>query len=71
MIYDRGIAARVNGKVYKMILMYGLKMVAQTNGQEAELKTSTFPLEVTRFDRITNEYIKRMSCLETKLDRRG
>lgn len=46
MIYDRGIAARVNGKVYKMILMYGLKMVAQTNGQEAELKTSTFPLKL-------------------------
>lgn len=61
MIYDRSIAARVNGKVYKMILMYGLKMVAQTNGQEAE-KTSTFPLEVTRFDRITNESIKRRSC---------
>lgn len=55
MIHDREIAARVNGKVYKMILMYGLKMVAQTNGQEAELKTSTFPLDLTGLQMSTSK----------------
>ena len=63
----RRVPARVKGKVYKAAvrpaMLYGLKTVALTKRQEAEmevaeLKMLRFSLGVTRMDKISNEYIR-------------
>ena len=62
-ICDRRVAARVKGKVYKMVvrpaMLYSLEAVALTKRQEAELEVAElkmlrFSLGVTRMDRIRN-----------------
>ncbi|MCJ8735615.1 hypothetical protein PDJAM_G00249200 [Pangasius djambal] len=63
---DRKISARIKGKVYKTVrpaMLYGLETVSLRKRQEselevAELKMLRFSLEVTRLDRIRNEYIR-------------
>ena len=66
-ICDRGVPARVKGKVYKVAvrpaMLYGLETVTLTKRQEAEmevaeLKMLQFSLGVTRMDNIRNEYIR-------------
>ena len=66
-ICDRGVPARVKGKVYRVAvrpaMLYGLETVALTKRQEAEmevaeLKMLRFSLGVTRMDKIRNEYIR-------------
>ena len=67
MICDRGVPARVKGKVYKVAvrpaMLYGLETVALTKRQQAEmevaeLKMLRFSLGVTRMDTIRNGYIR-------------
>ncbi|KAK3512599.1 hypothetical protein QTP70_017201 [Hemibagrus guttatus] len=64
---DRKISARIKGKVYSTVvrpaMLYGLETVSLRKRQEselevAELKMLRFSLEVTRLDRIRNEYIR-------------
>ncbi|MCI4395558.1 hypothetical protein PGIGA_G00182000 [Pangasianodon gigas] len=64
---DRKISARIKGKVYRTVvrpaMLYGLESVALRKRQEselevAELKMLRFSLEVTRLDRIRNEYVR-------------
>ncbi|MCJ8739626.1 hypothetical protein PDJAM_G00049200 [Pangasius djambal] len=60
---DRKISARIKGKVYETVVLYGLETVALRKRQEAErevaeLKMLRFSLGVTRLDRIRNEYIR-------------
>ena len=66
-ICDRGVPARVKGKVYKVAvrpaMLYGLDTLALTKRQEAEmevaeLKMLPFSLGVTIMDKIRNEYIR-------------
>ncbi|KAF7704118.1 hypothetical protein C0J45_7434, partial [Silurus meridionalis] len=63
----RRVYARVKGKVYRTVvrpaILYGLETVALSKRQEvelevAELKMLRFSLEVTRMDRIRNEFIR-------------
>lgn len=78
------ITARVNGKIFKILVraarMYGLKMVALTQRHKAELevvglKILRCSLGVTRMDKIRNRYISegqlRLGALETKLKTQG
>ncbi|KAK3512666.1 hypothetical protein QTP70_020883 [Hemibagrus guttatus] len=64
---DQKISARIKGKVYRTVvrpaMLYGLETVSLRKRQEselevAELKMLRFSLEVTRLDRIRNEYIR-------------
>ena len=66
-ICDRGVPARVKGKVYRVAvrpaMLYGLETVAMTKRQEAEMEVAElemlqFSLGVTRMDIIRNEYIR-------------
>ena len=66
-ICDRRFPARVKGKVYSSVvrptMVCGLKTVAVTKKQVeemevAEMKMLTFAKEVTRKDKIKNEYIR-------------
>ena len=66
-ICDRRVPARVKGNVYKVAvrpaMLYGLETVALTKRQEAEMEVAEmemvrFSLEVTRMDRIRNEYTR-------------
>ena len=66
-ICDRRLPARVKEKVYSLVvrlaIMYGLETVAVTKKQEkemevAEMKNLRFSIEVTRKDKIRNEYIR-------------
>lgn len=67
-IYDRRIAAKVKGKVYKLVgnpaMMYGLEM-AMGKSPEADLEVA----ELTRMGRIRNvsDGQVMLSGLETKL----
>lgn len=49
MICDRRIAERVKGKVYKMVVMYGLEMVTLTKRHEAKSEQPGW----SRLDRIS------------------
>ncbi|KAK3543159.1 hypothetical protein QTP70_011954 [Hemibagrus guttatus] len=64
---ERKISVRIKGKVYRTVvrpaMLYGLETVSLRKRQEselevAELKMLRFSLEVTRLDRIRNEYIR-------------
>ena len=66
-ICDRRVPARVKGKVYKVAvrpaMLYGLETGALTKRQEAEMEVTELKmlrcsLEVTRMDRIRNEYTR-------------
>ena len=78
-ICDRRLPARVKGKVYSSVIrprmVYGLKTVAITKKQVeemevAEIKMLRFAMEVTRKDKIRNEYIRstvKVEWLEMKI----
>ena len=78
-ICDRSLPARVKGKVYSSVIrpkmVYGLKTVAITKKQVeemevAEIKMLRFAMEVTRKDKIRNEYIRstvKVEWLEMKI----
>ena len=64
---DRKLSARVKGKMYKSVvrpaMLYGIKTVAVTERQVgkmevAELKMLRWALEVTRKNKIRNEYVR-------------
>ena len=66
-ICGRRLPARVKGKVYSSVvrpeMVYGLEMLAVTKKQMeemevAEMKMLRFAMEVTRKDKIRNEYIR-------------
>ena len=66
-ICDRKLPARVKGKVYSLVIrpamVYGLETVAVTKKQlkeleVAEMKMLRFAMDVTRKDKIRNEYIR-------------
>ena len=66
-ICNRRLSACAKGKVYKTVvrpaMLYGLETVSLTKKQEAELavaelKMLRFSLEVTRMDKIKNEFIR-------------
>ena len=66
-ICDRRLPARVKGKVYSSVvrptMVYGLETVAVTKKQVeemkfAEMKMLRFAMEMTRKDKIRNEYIR-------------
>ena len=66
-ICDRRVPDRMKGKVYRVAvrpaMLYGMETVALTKRQEAEmgvaeLKMLRFSLEVTRMEKIRNEYIR-------------
>jgi len=65
---DRGVPARVKGKLYKTgvrpAMVYGMETVAVTKKQEkrmevAEMKMLRFSIRKTRLDRIRNEKVRK------------
>ncbi|KAI5627659.1 hypothetical protein C0J50_8434, partial [Silurus asotus] len=71
-ICDSRVSAKLKGKVYRTVvrpaMLYGLETVALSKRQEvelevAELKMLRFSLEVTRMDKIRNEFIRGTACV--------
>ena len=72
-IYNRGLPARVKGKVYSLVvrpaMVYGLEKVVVTEKQVkemkvAEMKMLRFALGVTKKDKIKNKYIRGTAKVE-------